>query len=437
MGAAMLSPRAIEAAADVLRPGDFYRHSHQTVWDTILVLHAEGVAVDAITLADRLDRDGTLEGVGGRERIHEIATLVPAAGAAGHHAGVIRRAAIRRGLVTAGGQIAALGWNADQPEHELVDHAEQMVFALADTDREASGLLPVKDGLGDTWARLEAVAAEGRAAGLPTGIRDVDRLLAGLHPGNLVVVAARPAMGKSAYALGLCAHVALRLAKPAAFFTLEMGRDEIQQRLLSMEGRVDSQAMRHGELAGDDWTRMGRVANDLQSAPLFVDDTSLLTIADIRGKARRLAARHPLALIVVDYLQLISATGRVENRNQEIAQISRSLKILAGELHVPVVVVSQLSRKVEERHDKRPMLSDLRESGAIEQDADVVIALYRDAYYNPEDAAEMGTEGTAELIVLKHRNGPTGTVNVAFVDRYTTFGDLAREPNAASRRYDP
>lgn len=425
LGACLLTPRAIEAVAEILHPGDWYRQSHERIYEAILALHGEGAAVDSIAVADRLEVSGFLKELGGKERIHVLAALVPAAGNAAHYARIVREMAALRGIATTGEQMVRLAYDRPAATPELIDKAEQMVFALAKTGTRTD-LMPIGDGLDETWRVLETLAARGEAVvGVPSGFRDFDRLTAGFQPGNLIIVAGRPGMGKSSYGLSVAANVTIRTGLPVALFTLEMNRGEIQQRLMAMEGAVDLLKLRNGSLGREDWVRLGRVSQVLHDAPLYVEDTAAQTMLDIRGKARRLAARVPtLSLIIVDYVQLLASTGKQENRNQEISQISRSLKLLAGELQVPIMALSQLSRDVEKRHDKRPMLSDLRDSGSLEQDADLVAFLYRDSYYNAEDAELDGTAGVCEVNLAKQRNGPTDTVKLAFVDRFARFSNL-------------
>jgi replicative DNA helicase len=424
----MLSPHAIEAVSDVIDAGDFYRESHAKIYRAALDLFQHGHPVDAITLADKLDENGELDEVGGKERVREIATLVPATSNVGHHAKIVREMATLRGLTVVGEQIQRLGWERPGETPELVDRAEQMVFDLA------------QHRIRGTFEHIELLVREsfeqitkmyesgGEMTGTPTGFRDIDSLTSGLQPGNLIVVAGRPSMGKSAFAMGMAANLALHHGIPVAIFTLEMSKLEVAQRLMCAEGRVELQRLRTGRLSNDDWPRLVKACDALTKAPIYVDDTRLTTMLEIRGKARRLKSREPsLGLVMIDYLQLMTSGSNFENRVQEVSQISRSLKVLAGDLEVPVLALSQLSRAVESRTDKRPVLSDLRESGSIEQDSDLVMFLYRDEYYN-ENSED---QGLAEVILAKHRNGPIGTERLAFLKRFAKFSDLA--PNHDSR----
>jgi replicative DNA helicase len=422
LGAMMLSSHAIEAVSDIIDAGDFYRESHSKIYRAALELFQHGHPVDAITIADKLDELGQLDEVGGKERIREIATLVPATSNAGHHARIVREMATLRGLTVVGEGIQRLGWDRPGETHELVDRAEQMVFDLAQ-HRIRGSFEHIEVLVRESFDQITKMyESGGEMTGTPTGFRDLDLLTSGLQPGNLVVVAGRPSMGKSAFALCVASNLALRHGIPVAVFTLEMSKLEVAQRLMCAEGRVELQRLRTGRLGNDDWPRLVKACDALTKAPIYVDDTRLTTMLEIRGKARRLKAREPnLGLVMIDYLQLMTSGTNAENRVQEVSQISRSLKVLAGDLEVPVLALSQLSRGVESRTDKRPLLSDLRESGSIEQDSDLVMFLYRDEYYNEGS----DDQGLAEVILAKHRNGPIGTEKLAFLKRFAKFSDLA------------
>jgi replicative DNA helicase len=423
LGAMMLAPGAIGAVSEVLSASDFYRESHGTIYRAALDLYSHGEPVDAITLADKLEERGELEQVGGRSRIHELAALVPATANAGHYARIVRDMSMLRGLISAGGSIQRLGWERPGETTELVDRAEQIVFELAQ-ERVTSEFSHIETLLKDSFERITLLYEAGaELTGCPSGFRDLDKLTSGFQPGNLIVVAARPSMGKSALALCMAANLAVRHETPVALFTLEMSKTEVTQRLMCSEAKVESQRLRTGKLLQDDWPRLTAACDKLAKAPIYVDDTASVTMMEIRSKCRRLKSREPnLGLIIVDYLQLMTSGGTAENRVQEVSQISRALKILARDLDVPILALSQLSRAVEQRHDKRPILSDLRESGSIEQDADLVAFIYRDEYYNPEETDQ---QGLAEVILAKHRNGPTDAVKLSFLKRYAKFADLA------------
>ena len=422
LGAMMLSPGAIGAVSEVLDAGDFYRESHAKIYRAALALYAKGEPVDAITLVDELEERGELEDAGSRTRIHELAALVPASANAGHYARIVREMATLRGLIRAGGEISTLGWERPGETTDLVDRAEQIVFDLSQA-RVTSEFSHIEELLKDSFERITALYEAGaEVTGTPSGFRDLDRLTSGFQPGNLIIVAARPSMGKSGLGLCMAANLAVRAEVPVAVFTLEMSKSEVTQRLMCSEAKVESQRLRTGKLAADDWPRLTAACDRLAKAPIYVDDTGSITMMEIRSKARRLKSREPgLGLIVVDYLQLMTSGASVENRVQEVSQISRQLKVLARDLDVPILAMSQLSRAVEQRHDKRPILSDLRESGSIEQDADLVMFIYRDEYYNEES----DQQGIAEVHLAKHRNGPTDTVKLSFLKRYAKFADLA------------
>jgi replicative DNA helicase len=422
LGAMMLSPGAIGAVSEILDAGDFYRESHGKVYRAALALYARGEPVDAITLVDELEQRGELEGAGGRSRVHELAALVPASANAGHYARIVREMATLRGLIRVGSEISTLGWERVGEPADLVDRAEQIVFELSQS-RVSTEFSHIESLLKESFERITALYEAGQEiTGVPSGFRDIDRLTSGFQPGNLVIVAARPSMGKSAFGLCAASNIAIRHQTPVALFTLEMSKAEVTQRLMCSEAKVESQRLRSGKLAPDDWPRLTAACDKLAKAPIYVDDTGSITMMEIRSKARRLKSKEPtLGLIIVDYLQLMTSGSSVENRVQEVSQISRNLKILARDLDVPILAMSQLSRAVEQRHDKRPILSDLRESGSIEQDADLVAFIYRDEYYN-DDSPD---QGLAEVILAKHRNGPTGIEKLSFLKRYAKFADLA------------
>jgi replicative DNA helicase len=423
LGAMMLSPGAIGAVSEIVDASDFYRESHAKIYRAALGLYAKGEPVDAITLVDELEERGELEEAGGRVRLHELAALVPATANAAHYARIVREMATLRGLIAAGQTIAQLGWERPGETQQLVDRAEQVVFELSQS-RVSTEFSHIEELLKESFERITALYEAGEdVTGTPSGFRDLDRLTSGFQPGNLIIVAARPSMGKSALGLCIAANLSLHMKKPrpVALFTLEMSKAEVTQRLLCSEAKVESQRLRTGKLAQDDWPRLVAAGDKLMKAPIYVDDTGSITMMEIRSKARRLKSRETdLGLIIVDYLQLMTSGTTAENRVQEVSQISRALKVLARDLDVPILAMSQLSRAVEQRHDKRPILSDLRESGSIEQDSDLVMFVYRDEYYNEES----DQQGLAEVILSKHRNGPTGTEKLAFLRRYAKFADL-------------
>jgi replicative DNA helicase len=423
LGALLLSRDAIgQVSEQGLSPSDFYRPSHQHIFDAVRALYSAGSPVDTVTVADELRRAGLLDEVGGSEALHELQNATPAISSAGHYARIVQDTAMLRRLIYVAGDIAELAYSEPDDVTKALDEAETKVFAVAeqrvtDSTRQLDELLSeAMDRLQETFDRGDTIT------GVPTGYTDLDELLSGLQQSALYIVGARPAMGKTAFGLGIASHVAQHGSKPVLVFSLEMGHAEITQRILSSEARVDSTKIRTGRLAEADWAKIGKAIGRLE-VPLFLDDNPRVTVMEIRAKARRIKARYGgLGLIVIDYLQLMSGGGNSENRQLEVSEISRNLKILARELEVPVVALSQLSRNLEARADKRPMLSDLRESGSLEQDADVVMFLYRDEVYN----AESPDKGSAEVIVAKHRSGPIGTKRLVFLGQYTRFDNAAR-----------
>jgi len=425
LGGMMLSKDAIADVVEALRPGDFYRPAHQTIYDTVLELYGRGVPVDPVTVADELTRRGELGRLGGAPYLHTLVSSVPTAANAGYYARIVSERAVLRRLIEAGTRIVQLGYGAASGAggevDDVVDRAQAAVYDVTER-RTSEDYARLEDILQETLNEIEAIGSRGGAlVGVPTGFRDLDDLTNGLHPGQMVIVAARPAVGKSTLGLDFARSASIKHGMTSVVFSLEMSRSEITMRLLSAEARVPLQNMRSGTMRDEDWTRLARRMGEVAEAPLFIDDSPNLTMMEIRAKARRLKQRHDLRLVVVDYMQLMSSARRVESRQQEVAEMSRSLKLLAKELGVPVVAISQLNRNPEQRQDKRPQLSDLRESGAIEMDADIVILLHREELYEPESPRA----GEGDLIVAKHRNGPTGKITVAFQGHYSRFVDLA------------
>jgi replicative DNA helicase len=424
LGAMLVSPTAVAVVSEVLQPEDFYRASHATIYRTILEMYGSGESIDSITLTNALANRGALDDVGGRAIVHTLASTVPAAANARHYAQIVCDAATCRSLIRAGTQIAELGYERVGQPPELVDQAEQIVFSIAD-QRISHDFAPINTLLVDSFERLGALAESGNEiTGVPSGFRDLDRITAGFQDSNLVILAARPSMGKTSLALNIAAHLGVRASRPVAIFSLEMSQGEVTQRLMCSEAKVDSKRLQTGRLDEADWVKLTNACDKLSRAPIYIDDSAGVTPIEIKAKTRRLQAKlnGELGLVVVDYLQLMGGQAKVENRVQEISQISRALKLIARDLNVPVLALSQLSRAVEQRGDKRPQLSDLRESGSIEQDADLVMFIYRDEYYDRQSDAQ----GTAELIVSKHRNGPLGMVELAYLGRYTRFDNLGR-----------
>lgn len=428
----MLAVSAIEAVTDVVTAADFYRQSHGLIFQAIIDMYSNGISADPITVADLCEERGFLAKMGGKERIREIATLVPTSSNSAHHARIVREMAILRSLVTVGSQITALGRERPDEANELIGQAEALIFDLSH-DRPKTEFVSTRTVAPEAFQRLEDLAHRKGTVGVPTGYREIDKMTSGLHPGNLIIVAGRPGTGKSAYSLGMAAHCVLHLDPPipVALFTMEMSRLEVIDRLYASEGFVPSDRLQTpANLVSDDWEKLANLTNRLTNAPMFIEDTGGgASMIDVRSKARRLKLRNPdLGLIIIDYLQLMNSGTTSESRQNEVSQISRALKMLAGELQLPIVALSQLSRDVEKRHDKRPILADIRESGSVEQDADVVMFVYRESYYFPDDEE---CRGIAEINIAKHRNGPTGIRRLSFVDRFIRFGDLAPEGMAA------
>jgi replicative DNA helicase len=421
LGSMLLSKDAIAEVLELLREDDFYRPAHRTVFRSVLELYGHGDAVDAVTVAEELRRNGALADIGGAPFLHTLVATVPTAANAGFYARIVKEAGVLRRLIDAGTQIVQLGFETPQDTESAVDRAESLVYQVAQ-GRVTEDYHSLRDVLTGTLEAIERLHEDHREiTGVPTGFADLDRLTSGLQPSNLVIVAARPAVGKSTLGLDVARHAAVRAGVPTVVFSLEMSRTELVQRLMCAECTVDMQRLRTGRMEESDWTRLTRSLGKLADAPLFIDDSPGTTMMEIRAKCRRLKQRHGLGLVVVDYLQLMQPSRRFENRQQEVSEISRSLKLLAKELEVPVIAISQLSRQTESRSDRRPMLSDLRESGALEQDSDVVLFIYRDELYDPESPRK----GEADLILAKHRNGPTDTVTVTFQGQYSRFAPMA------------
>ncbi len=425
LGGMMLSKDAIADVVEVVKAPDFYRPAHATIFDKILDLYGRGEPADPITVAAALADSGDLARIGGAPYLHTLIASVPTAANSAYYARIVSERAVLRRLIEAGTRIVQLGYGSaaggGRDVDDLVDLAQQAVYDVTER-RVSEDFAVLSDLLQPTLDEIEAVGAQGGVmTGVPTGFTDLDRLLNGLHPGQLIVVAGRPGLGKSTAAMDFARSCSVKHNFSSAIFSLEMSKVEIVMRLLSAEARVPLNVLRSGQLSDDDWTKLARRMGEISEAPLFVDDTPNMNLMEIRAKARRLKQRFDLKLVVVDYLQLMTSPKRVESRQQEVAELSRGLKLLAKEIECPVVAVSQLNRGPEQRTDKRPQLSDLRESGSIEQDADVVILLHRDDYYDKESARA----GEADFIVAKHRNGPTDTVTVAAQLHLSRFVDMA------------
>ncbi|OBF13742.1 replicative DNA helicase [Mycobacterium sp. ACS4331] len=423
LGGMLLSKDAIADVLERLRPTDFYRPAHQNVYDAILDLYGRGEPADAVTVAAELDRKGLLRRVGGAPYLHTLISTVPTAANAGYYAGIVAEKALLRRLVEAGTRVVQYGYAGAEGADvaEVVDRAQAELYEVTD-GRTSEDFVPLEDMLQPTMDEIDAIASNGGIAkGVPTGFTELDELTNGLHGGQMIVVAARPGVGKSTLGMDFLRSCSIKHRLPSIIFSLEMSKTEIVMRLLSAEAKIKLADMRSGRMSDDDWTRLARRMSEISEAPLYIDDSPNLTMMEIRAKARRLKQKSDLRLVVIDYLQLMTSGKKVESRQQEVSEFSRNMKLLAKELDVPVVAMSQLNRGPEQRTDKRPMLSDLRESGAIEQDADMVILLHRPDAFERDDPRG----GEADLIVAKHRAGPTKTVTVAHQLHLSRFTNMA------------
>ncbi len=427
LGAILLTEQALDQILVELklRPDDFYRPRHQLIFRAMIRLKekAEPEAVDAITVCDDLTREGKIAEAGSAAYVHSLPTMVPAVGAVRDYAKIVRDHAILRRLLATAHDIQERVATEGGDPRMLVEQAEHAIFQ-AGHDHEATSLRPIEDVLHEELDKLERLSREGQSlTGTPSGYRDLDEITGGFQPGNLIVLAARPAMGKSCLATCIAENAAVDHGRAVALFSLEMSQGELAQRLIASRAKLSGDSLRKGRVKADRWPKVLQATDKLATAPLFIDDSSDIGVLELRAKARRLHQRHPLGLLIVDYLQLIRPEDPRDGRVEQVGKMSRGLKILARELHIPVIAISQLSRAVEARPDKRPLMSDLRESGNIEQDSDLVMFVYRDEYYN----SDTEKPGVAEVIIGKHRNGPVGSVELTFLDRYPKFASIARE----------
>ncbi len=419
LGGMLLSKDAISDVVEILRERDFYRPAHELIYDAIVDLYGRGEPADPVTVSAELTKRGDLVRAGGAPYLHTLISSVPTAANAGYYAKIIRERAIMRRLVEAGTKIVQLGYTDEGEVDDAVDQAQAEVFAVTER-RESDDYVQLSQLMPEAYDEIEKIAAGITGQGVKTGFKDLDALTNGFHPGNMIVLAARPAVGKSTLGLDIARFASIHKRETSVIFSLEMSRSEITMRMLSAEARVPLNNIRSGRLSEEEWARMARRMGEISDAPMFIDDSPNLSLMEIRAKSRRLKQRHDLKLIVIDYLQLMTSGKRVENRQQEVSEFSRQLKLLAKELNVPVVAISQLNRSPEQRSDKKPMLSDLRESGSIEQDADLVILLHREDLYDSQNRS-----GEADLIVAKHRNGPTRTITVSAQLHLARFTDMA------------
>ncbi len=422
LGSMLTDKDAVISAIEVLKEDAFYREDNKAIYAAILSLYAKSEPIDIITVKAELVENGNFERIGGLEYLAELPERVPTTSNVDRYIKIVEEKAMLRSLISTANELVSLGYNETEEVDSIMDLAEKKVFDLAQK-KNTKGYTPIKDVLVESFAKLEELYNQkGKISGKTTGFTDLDLRTSGLHNSDLIIVAARPAMGKSAFAINIATNLALS-GTPVAIFNLEMSKEQVGNRILCSEAMVDSNKIRTGQVEDEDWMKLASTLGRLSEAPIYIDDTAGISIMEIRAKCRKLKLEKDIGLVVIDYLQLIQGSGkRNSSREQEISEISRSLKILAKELDIPVIALSQLSRGVEKRDDKRPMLSDLRESGAIEQDADIVMFLYRDDYYNDDSEKK----NVAEVILAKHRGGATGTVDLAWLPSYTKFANLEK-----------
>ena len=417
LGGVLLDNFALNRALEILQQGDFYKEVHRRIFQAMLDLHERNESIDLVTLTEALKQRADLASIGGAAYLTELVNVVPTAANISHHAKIVHEKSLVRQLVQTATEIATRGYDSVERIEDLLDYAEQRIFGISDAKVKPS-FYPIREIVKESFEMIERRYEQKESVtGVSTGFPDLDDLTAGLHPGDLSIIAGRPGMGKTALALNMAAHAAVEKHLPVAIFSLEMAREQLVIRMLCAEARVDAHKLRSGYLGAADWPKLTTAAGRITEAPLYIDDSPALSVLDLRAKARRLKKDKGLEMIIVDYLQLMRGRGAADTREQEISEISRSLKALAKELRVPVVALSQLSRAVESRTERRPQLSDLRESGAIEQDADVVMFVYREELYRPTEE----NRNMAEIIVGKQRNGPTGVVKMVFLKEYTRF----------------
>ena len=422
LGSMLLDEEAIATAVETLDKNSFYKDSHRSIFQVISDLYAVNKAVDLITLTDALKKEGILDAIGGVSFLTALANSVPTAANISHYVSIVKEKSILRTLINNATKIVSLCYESDGNITEVVDSAERFIFEVSERKNQGS-YLHLKEIVKESIETIDILyRKKAHVTGIPTGYIDFDIKTAGLQDSDLIIVAGRPSMGKSSLALGMVEHAGIVEKVPTAIFSLEMSKEQLVQRMLCSHARVDAQKVRTGYLATSDWPRLTAAAGKLSEAPIFIDDTPGISVMELRAKARRLKAQQDIKLIVLDYMQLMRGSSGIESRQQEISEISRSLKALARELHLPIVAISQLSRAVESRNDHRPQLSDLRESGAIEQDADVVVLLLREEYYSQSSE----NQGLAEVIIAKQRNGPVGSLKLAFIKEYTRFENIAR-----------
>ncbi|MDN4527123.1 replicative DNA helicase [Fictibacillus fluitans] len=429
LGAIFLEPEALVTASEILIPEDFYRASHQRIYQVMLDLSEKGEPVDLVTATAALADRKLLDEIGGVSYLSDLASSTPTAANIDYYSQIVEEKSLLRRLIRAATEIAANGYAREEEVEAVLNEAEKTILEVSNR-KNGGAFISIKDVLVAAYDNIEQLHnRKGDVTGIPTGFNDLDRMTAGFQRNDLIIVAARPSVGKTAFALNIAQNVATKTEENVAIFSLEMGAEQLVMRMLCAEGNIDAQRLRTGSLLPEDWQKLTMAMGSLSAAGIYIDDTPGVRIGDIRSKCRRLKQEKGLGMILIDYLQLIQGNGRAgENRQQEVSEISRSLKALARELQVPVIALSQLSRGVESRQDKRPMMSDIRESGSIEQDADIVAFLYRDDYYDKESESK----NIIEIIIAKQRNGPTGTVELAFVKEYNKFVNLDRRHDESS-----
>ena len=422
IGSMLTDQEAVYAAIERLKPEDFYREDNKQIYTAILNIYNKAEPIDIITLKAELSSMGKLDAVGGLEYIVELPEKVPTTANVDRYIKIVEEKSLLRNLIRAANEILSSGYAQEDDVENIVDHAEKKIFDVMQK-KSQKGYTTIKDVLVESFTKLEELYNQKEhITGVPTGFAELDKKTAGLHGSELILIAARPAMGKSAFALNIGSYAATRANVPVAIFSLEMSKEQVGNRILCSEALVDSNNVRTGELNDEELGKLAETSGELSQAPIYIDDTPGISVMEIRAKCRKLKLEKNIGLVIIDYLQLIQGSGKTSSREQEIAEISRSLKILAKELDVPVIALSQLSRAAEQRADHRPMLSDLRESGAIEQDADIVMFLYRDDYYNPDTEKK----NIAEVIIAKHRAGSTGTVDLLWLGNYTKFVNIEK-----------
>jgi replicative DNA helicase len=425
LGGILIENYAINKVMEILKPDDFYRESHRKIYEALIVLSERDEPADSITLTNELKNSGHLDSVGGVSYVASLIDLVPTAANIEYYAKIVKEKAILRKLIQTSTEIITQSYEDRGDVEGFLDEAERAIFDISE-NRVRPSFYPIKDVVKGSFKILERLYEKKElVTGVPSGFKDLDRMTAGFQPSDLIIVAGRPSMGKTAFCLNVAQYAAIEKKNPVAIFSLEMSKEQLVIRMLCSEAHVEGTKLRSGFLSESDWPRLTIAAGNLSDAPIYIDDTAALSVLELRAKARRLKTeRGGLGMLIVDYLQLMKGRTRVESRQQEISEISRSLKALAKELNIPVIAVSQLSRKTEERTGNRPQLSDLRESGAIEQDADLILFIYRDEVYNRSE--ENPNRGKAEIIIGKQRNGPIGKIELAFLDKFTTFKELYR-----------